>query len=282
MLAQVERRPGLSSADLEELAQLERRAADVDGVRLKLEWQVLREGRDVEGLVERADGRMIAFLGVYSFDPAEAELVGLVDPEHRGRGIAGRLLDRALASCAERGLTRRLLVNPRASVAGAALATARGASLDHSEYSLMLTGEPERVAERPDVALREATSADRADLIRILTAGFGSPPESMMQDPVKRSTSRTLIIERAGAVVGTLRADLTADQGGVYGFAIDPEERGRGVGRDALGRVCADLRARGARRVKLEVEVDNEAALHLYTSTGFTPVGTEDYYLFPN
>ncbi len=270
----------LTPAELDDLAELERRVAESDGVVLKLEWPALRDGRHVSAITERADGRLIAFLGMYTFGVGEAELIGMVDPDHRRRGIAGRLLDRALASCDERGLGRRLLIAPRASDAAAALATARGAVLDHSEHSLELTGEPHRAAAAPEIALRDATAADRADLIRILSAGFGPPPDSML-DPLHTDTSRTLIIARDGRPIGTLRADRHGEQGAIYGFAIDPEERGRGVGRDVLGRVCADLRAHGAHRVKLEVEVDNDAALHLYTSVGFTPVGTEDYYRLP-
>jgi len=56
---------------------------------------------------------------------------------------------------------------------------------------------------------------------------------------------------------------------------------GRGIGRDVLRRVCQLLRGEGARHVGLEVAVDNERALGLYTSVGFTPVTTEDYYALP-
>jgi ribosomal protein S18 acetylase RimI-like enzyme len=45
--------------------------------------------------------------------------------------------------------------------------------------------------------------------------------------------------------------------------------------------VCERLRGEGARHIKLEVEVENDRALHLYTSIGFEPVTTEDYYALP-
>jgi ribosomal protein S18 acetylase RimI-like enzyme len=45
--------------------------------------------------------------------------------------------------------------------------------------------------------------------------------------------------------------------------------------------VCRRLRADGARRIGLEVEVDNEHALGLYTSLGFERVSTEDYFRLP-
>jgi ribosomal protein S18 acetylase RimI-like enzyme len=42
--------------------------------------------------------------------------------------------------------------------------------------------------------------------------------------------------------------------------------------------VCRRLRDEGVRRVGLEVAVENDHALGLYTSLGFIQVTTEDYY----
>ena len=81
--------------------------------------------------------------------------------------------------------------------------------------------------------------------------------------------------------MGTLRASLHDGVGAVHGFAVDPLLQGKGIGRDVLRRVCHDLRAQGAERVALEVDVENENALGLYTSLGFEPVISEDYYAVP-
>jgi ribosomal protein S18 acetylase RimI-like enzyme len=86
------------------------------------------------------------------------------------------------------------------------------------------------------------------------------------------------VVELEGHVVGTVRLTLDEETGGVYGFAVDPAWQGRGIGGDVLRRVCRQLRHEGAQRVHLEVAVDNDRALGLYTSIGFTQVSTEDYY----
>ena len=36
-----------------------------------------------------------------------------------------------------------------------------------------------------------------------------------------------------------------------------------------------------ARRISLDVDVANDRALGLYTSVGFTPITTEDYFALP-
>ena len=271
----------LQLTDLEALAELEAAVLAHDGTPLKLEWAYIREGRTVASLVVRDPdaGCLIAYLGVYSFGgPPEAELVGMVHPEHRRRGLASALLGEAMDVCRTAGLTHRLLIIPRGGVAATRFINAQRATRKHSEYSLRLDGAPRRVAEDPATRVRDATPEDRADRIRILSAGFGPPPEGMLET-LHGEGLRTVMIEHADAVVGTATLRLVGDLGAVYGFAIDPEHRGRGIGRDALGRFCGLLAGDGATAVRLEVAVDNERALNLYTATGFAPVSTEDYYL---
>jgi ribosomal protein S18 acetylase RimI-like enzyme len=91
----------------------------------------------------------------------------------------------------------------------------------------------------------------------------------------------TVLVERSGEPVGTLRLTRDGEDAGIYGFVIDPSWRGRGIGRAALRRACQELRADGVSRVGLEVDVENDRALGLYTSIGFAPVTTEDYFALP-
>jgi ribosomal protein S18 acetylase RimI-like enzyme len=94
-------------------------------------------------------------------------------------------------------------------------------------------------------------------------------------------TGRTAVIERSGAAVGTLFLGRDGEDASIYGFAVNPALQGRGIGRAALRQACEQLRADGARRISLEVDVENDRALGLYTSVGFEPIATEDYYALP-
>ena len=265
---------GLTPADLDAVADLERRVVAADGGRLKLEWGTLRErdGSRVEDLLAWQGDRLVGFLGTYAFG-GPAELAGMVDPDARGQGLGGELLDAALALLRERAAPSALLVVPRASAAGRALALARGGSLHHSEHALVLTGEPADGPSDPALTLRAAGPGDAAAVAALVTHGFGDPTT-----PTAADLARTLVAERDGHVVATLRAD---PEGGVYGFVVEPGLRGRGIGRDVLRRTCRRLLAAGVEQVHLEVEVDNEHALGLYTSLGFVRDTTEDYYTLP-
>lgn len=91
-----------------------------------------------------------------------------------------------------------------------------------------------------------------------------------------------MVVELGGSVVGTLRLIRDGDDAGIYAFVVDPSWQGRGIGREALRQACEQLRGGGARRIRLEVAVENDRALALYTSVGFAPVVTEDYYALPH
>lgn len=281
---------GLTAAQLDAIAALERRVVAADGGRLKLEWGVLRgrSGDRVDDLLWWDGDQLVGFLGIYAFGPPTAELTGMVHPQARRQGIATALLDAALPICSERDLSKMLLVTPRTPTAGRELALGRGGVLDHSEYALQLTGEPTDAPDAPAdprITLRRRTPADAAIVRELMMLGFGwhepEPDDPASAERVERDLVQTQIVLLDGVPIGSLRLDRDGDTAGVYGFVIHPDHQGRGIGRDVLRRVCRQARADGAARVHLEVLVDNDRALSLYTSLGFAPVATEDYYALP-
>ena len=269
----------MSEGTLRALAELEARTVRVDGGRLKLEWGVLRSrtGEDVEHVLWWDGDELVGFVGLYAFGPPAVELAGMVDPARRRRGIATALLGAALPICRGRGYEQVLLVVPRSSDGGRHLATRQGAVLHHSEHALDLLGAPVDGPRDPRVNLRRAVPGDVAVVSELLFTAFGHPPAAVA-DRLASIDEHTLVVDFEGHAVGTVRLNRVDDTGGVYGFAIAPGWQGRGIGRDVLRRVCHQLRAEGALKVHLEVAVDNDRALGLYTSVGFTQVSTEDYY----
>jgi len=271
---------GLSRDELEAIAALERRVVTHDGGRLKLEWGVLRSrpGGEVNDLLVWGPEGLVGFLGVYTFG-AEPELAGAVDPAHRRRGVGSALLDGALQLVARRGDQTVLLVTPRTHGAGASFALGKGAALHHAEHHMELTGSPPGPppprASTDGLVLRAASGADRPAVERILEDAFGQGAAwAVAADP----GDAAFVAETGGRVVGTLRLAFDDGVAGIYGLAVQRELRGRGIGRAMLHGACLEARRRGADRVTLEVEVDNDRALGLYTSAGFERVATEDYF----
>jgi ribosomal protein S18 acetylase RimI-like enzyme len=91
------------------------------------------------------------------------------------------------------------------------------------------------------------------------------------------SDQEHLVAEIDGTVVGFgVIAGLRHYDGTVKlrRMAIDPEFRGRGIGRSLLRSMTSRAYAAGAHRVWLDVKPDNERARGLYLSEGFEPTGT--------
>ena len=272
---------GLSPDQLAAVAALERRVVDHDGGRLKLEPAELarRSGARAEDVLWTVDGELVGFLGLYGFGQPTVELAGMVDPVHRRRGIGSALVREGLRLAREHGCTGALLVTSGGPGA-AAFAAGLGGVAHHSEHALLLRGEPVPGPTDPALTIRDAGPADTPVVLPLLLAAFGAGHgPDRVAEPTPQE--RTLLVERDGTPVATLRRDLHGTRGAVYGFAVDPALQGRGIGRDVLRRVCADLRTDGATEVALEVEVANTRALGLYTSLGFTRVATEEYVTLP-
>lgn len=273
----LQRARGLTHEDLEAIRRLEASTIENDGGRLKLEWGALRTrpGDRVDDLLWWEGDRLVGFAGLYQFGSPVVEVTGMVEPTARRRGIGARLLDESVALCRERNAGRFLLVTPRTSDAARHLATSRGGVLEHSEHALVLTGGVEDGASDPSIALRPASGADAGAVGRLLTSAFGHPWEPV---DLEAPGEPTYVAERDGAVIATLRVHKGAQDWGVYGFAVEPSLQGRGIGRGLLRRVCREAFDAGMTQVHLEVSVDNDRALGLYTSLGFTLEATEDYY----
>jgi len=275
----VEPARGLSPDQLEAIGALEQRVVAHDGGRLKLEWSRLRRraGERAEDVLAWEGGELVGFIGLYGPGATQIELAGMVDPGHRRHGIGTRLLERALALSSAAGDPEPLLIVPRESAGGRALADRHRARFDHSEHALVLHGEPADGPSDPLLLMRAAERRDVPAIMALMSSGFGfAPPDTA--ERLSADGVRSFVFEREGRVVGTLRVHLDDDPAGVYGFAVDPHCRGRGIGRDALRRTCRALRELGAQDVGLEVAVENDRALNLYTSLGFEPVITEDYW----
>ncbi len=125
------------------------------------------------------------------------------------------------------------------------------------------------------VRLRPATDADRPDLARLDGDAFADGSGAHIAPEDVAATKMALL---DGKTIGKLRVYDSEGTFGIYGFVMDACVRGKGYGRAALGQLLCELTARHPRSIYLEVDPDNTPALHLYTSMGFVPLCTFDYY----
>jgi ribosomal-protein-alanine N-acetyltransferase len=102
--------------------------------------------------------------------------------------------------------------------------------------------------------------------------------EAAMAQFISGPDSLCLIASTGGVAAGFLIARKAADEAELLTFGVGPACRRRGLGRALLQAAMALLRASGTKRLFLEVEEGNEAALQLYRSFGAKAVGHRPAY----
>lgn len=90
--------------------------------------------------------------------------------------------------------------------------------------------------------------------------------------PAKLATGDSLLFVAegpAGEVQGTVMAGYDGHRGWLYAVAVNPQLRQRGIGSALVEHACAELAARGCRKVNLQVRDGNEAAVAFYENLRF-------------
>ena len=134
-----------------------------------------------------------------------------------------------------------------------------------------------------EVVVQQALPIDAGLMAAIHASCFARPwDEAAMAQFISGPDSLCLIastVEDSGSVAaGFLIARKAADEAELLTFGVGPACRRMGLGRALLQAAMALLRASGTKRLFLEVEAGNEAALQLYRSFGAKAVGHRPGY----
>lgn len=280
------RAQGLSQTVLAEIEQLMQVCNNHEGLDLKINMQILRSRPhdEINDFLYYEQDVLVGFLGLYSFNPHEGEISGMVHPASRRKGIFTSLFRAALEECQHRNITRLLLIVEHASSSGQAFATSLATTYDHSEYKMVLEEAhlPASFDER--LQFREAQEDDIPTLTHITALAFDLSKQGadwyspeVLTHPQHRYY--VAVLANVG-VIGKLDVSLTEQAGFIYGFGVLPEYRGRGYGRQLLAYTIQTLLALGKTQIALEVATVNKNALSLYQSCGFRETGSYDYYMF--
>ena len=134
-----------------------------------------------------------------------------------------------------------------------------------------------------NLQIRKARSTDIAALAELEASAFASDRLTRRRiAALCKSPSACVLVARDGArllgyaLVLTRRGSRVAR---LYSIAVAPQHGSRGIGRRLLASAEKAAVERGAHRLRLEVRADNRAAIRLYESLDYRPIGrSEDYY----
>lgn len=127
-------------------------------------------------------------------------------------------------------------------------------------------------------AVGPATAADIDAIARLESASFDRDALSRrsLRRLLTRPTAQILVArDEGGQPVGSaiLLFRGTTALARLYSLAVDPARRGFGIGRALLQAAEAAASTRAAAILRLEVRVDNAAAIGLYRAEGYEPFG---------
>lgn len=298
--AGIERLAGLGEADAADLKRLVALCTEADGYEPRLEddtglnvvpglhpWFLAR--------VEAPDGhrRIVGAASIFAPGFDEAEISSCVHPLFRRQGLLGELLKAALDELRLHGVPAALLVSDSRLGFGHIVAEKLGAAKARTEYGMAL--ELGRGGDRTESAeleptglcLRPVGAAELDEAAALSAACFDEDAagarafiEGCLAEPGRE---QYLAMDPSGAIglaAAQLKpgADGAAAEAMIFGVGVLPELRGRGLGRALMRTVLGMLGARGVRRVALEVDDTNVAALALYRSLGFVEENSMDYW----
>ncbi|MCX6466734.1 MAG: mycothiol synthase [Pseudonocardiales bacterium] len=268
---------GLDDDGVAEVRALASAATGADGS-APLSDEVLRALRGgARHLLARADGGELAGFAHLADGPAEL----VVAPAHRRAGLGTRMA-RALLDEAGEGLR----IWAHGEHPGAVALAARLGLVQVRALWQMHLDMPEAPAGRafPDgVRLRTfVVGVDEAEFLRVNNAAFAWHPEQggWGVEQVREREAEPwfdpagfLLAEGAdGRLLGYhwTKVHPGGGPGEVYVLGVDPAAHGTGLGSALTAAGLRHLHDRGLREVILYVESDNEAAIRVYSTLGFT------------
>ena len=122
--------------------------------------------------------------------------------------------------------------------------------------------------------------ADVSAVHEIERTSFRTPwPAHAFEQELRGNRLARYLVARAGdRLVGFAGIWLMVDDAHITTFAVHPEWRRQGIGRQLLLNLAELSAAIGARRMTLEVRVSNQAAQALYRGYGFEIAGRRPRY----
>lgn len=131
--------------------------------------------------------------------------------------------------------------------------------------------------------VRWVSREDLAAVVRLEEMCFSIPwSNTAIEEAFANELYRFVAVEEKGVIVGYANFRIVADEGEIERVAVHPDSRRRGYGRKLMEAMVDYSRKKGVRDMTLDVRVNNEKAINLYESCGFSEEGRrKDYYREP-
>lgn len=219
-----------------------------------------------------------------------------IRPEHRRKGLAGKLLTYAEKRANELGIkVIHISILEKNTIARKTLVKL-GFQLNHREHELRLALNEATVRESStSFAIRHLQPGEEDKLTvvqnRSFTGSWGYNPNT--EEEIRYATStgaytpEEILLACDGdkpvaycwtGVAYKEGVDMNESTGYITMIGVDPDYRGIGMGKAVLMAGLSYLKGKGVRIAQLTVDSENEVAKTLYRSVGFRITGTTLWY----
>lgn len=262
------------------IKELEDNCKRFDGTNFKFELDYKLAGaninnprvlREINEFTYWNGDKLIGYFGINDFGGRAMEVNGMVHPDYRKLGIGNKLLSLIMDEWSNRKPKDLLLLTDRNSIEGKRLIEKTGATYDHTEFEMVYNFNNMN-SSQARLDLRSATNNDSEEIAKQNAIYFNESLEEQERIDIDVERNRGFHIYLAyveDKIIGKVHLHLSKDEGGIFGLGILPEHRSKGFGRELLQRSVQELIALGASNIFLQVDDENDAALSLYTSSGF-------------
>lgn len=244
--------------------------------------------------VAEIDGNLVGYIDVKPELTLRRVILNCwVRPEHRRRGLATQLSGYAIHRGRELGTqVAHVKILENNAIARTVLPRFGFASVRRFfEMKIDVAQLSEKEVEQALPRCRQLRCGEEDELTslqnRCFAGTWGFNPNSTEEITYKinasgRSPEDVILAEEGNKVVGYCWTELIEEadrrKGRIFMLGVDPDYRGRGIGKRVLLCGLVHLRNKGLRTVELTTESDNKVACALYRSLGFETVNISLWY----
>ncbi|MEE9451903.1 MAG: GNAT family N-acetyltransferase, partial [Gammaproteobacteria bacterium] len=253
----------------------------------KIYWNIIKEEREIANdLFFYRDDRLIGYLTGFLFAQREIEISACIHPDYRQKGIFKALYNMVKSRILPfTPVSYFLFPCPRGNDITKQCITSWGAKHFRTEYYMGYSPKlRKKTPEQYEITLRRATLDDVDLLARIDNVSFSTKFETMQkrfQEIIPAKNRKAWLAYVDDRCVGKIHTRFDDDRILIHEFCIMQEARRKGYGAQVLQQTV-DILSNAGQKVGLDVEADNENAVHLYLANGFEIVQAYDYHRLDN
>jgi ribosomal protein S18 acetylase RimI-like enzyme len=226
------------------------------------------------------DTQLIGFVSAFFFYENACELAILVHPDWRRRHIAKELLSHIVPVMQSRNPEYVLFPSPRG--LNNTWLMARGFRFNNSEVQMQWRDKARPVIARTDILMQAAVAeTDATALAEIDVLCFLANHESMqaryfnlLLDPAYV----VIMLRYQGQPIGKAHLHFELDQVQLSDVAVLPQFQGQGFGQALVAYCMAYVADHSELPIRLDVDMNNYNAKHIYQKLGFYTTNAWDYW----